>query len=109
MILFLEILSGIFFFLGIISILIGSIGIIKLPDVFSRLHASGMIDTAGVAFIILGMVLQSGLSITSIKLILIGVFIFFTSPISGHAVALVANSMGIKPKARSLKKQKSVK
>ena len=81
MILFLEILSGICFFLGIISILIGSIGIIKLPDVFSRLHASGMIDTAGVAFIILGMVLQSGLSITSIKLILIGVFIFFTSPI----------------------------
>ena len=55
------------------------------------------------------MVLQSGLSITSIKLILIGVFIFFTSPISGHAVALVANSMGIKPKARSLKKTKSVK
>ena len=109
MILFLEILSGICFFLGIISILIGSIGIIKLPDVFSRLHASGMIDTAGVAFIILGMVLQSGLSITSIKLILIGVFIFFTSPISGHAVALVANSMGIKPKARFFKKQKSVK
>ena len=109
MILFLEILSGICFFLGIISILIGSIGIIKLPDVFSRLHASGMIDTAGVAFIIFGMVLQSGLSITSIKLILIGVFIFFSSPISGHAVSLVSNSMGIKPKARFFKKQISVK
>ncbi len=103
---FLDILSGFCFLIGIISILVGSIGVIKLPDVYSRLHASGMIDTAGAGFLILGMTIQAGFNITAAKLLLIALFLFFTSPISGHAIALVANSMGIKPEAKILNKEK---
>ena len=83
--------------LGILFILIGSIGILRLPDVFSRIHASGMIDTAGTAFIILGMCLQSGISLITAKLIFIGIFIFFTSPITGHVTANLARKKGLKP------------
>ena len=74
--LFLDLLTGLCFFLGSLSIIIGACGLIKLPDVFARIHAAGMIDTGGTAFFILGMILQSGWSLITVKLILIGIFIF---------------------------------
>ena len=49
--LILDIFTGICFFIGSLSIIIGACGLIKLPDVFSRIHAAGMIDTAGTAFL----------------------------------------------------------
>ena len=73
--LFIDLLTGICFFLGSLSIIIGACGLIKLPDVFARIHAAGMIDTGGTAFFILGMILQSGWSLITVKLILIGIFI----------------------------------
>ena len=82
---------------GIIFIFIGSIGILRLPDVFSRIHAAGMIDTAGSAFVILGMILQSGFSLITAKLVFIGIFIFFTSPITGHVTANLARKKGLIP------------
>ncbi len=93
----LNIFSVISFIIGIFFILIGSIGILRLPDVFSRIHAAGMIDTAGSAFLILGMCLQTGLSIITAKLIFIGIFIFFTSPITGHVTANLARKKGFTP------------
>ena len=83
--------------IGIFFILTGSIGILRLPDVFARIHAAGMIDTAGSAFIILGMILQSGLSLITAKLVFIGIFIFFTSPITGHVTANLARKKGLIP------------
>lgn len=85
------------FVIGIFFILTGSLGILRLPDVFSRIHAAGMIDTAGSAFIILGMCLQSGISLVTAKLVFIGIFIFFTSPITGHITANLARKKGLDP------------
>ena len=98
------VLSGLSIAIGVIALLIGSLGLIKLPDVYCRIHAVGMIDTAGASFIILGMIIQQGFSLVSFKLALIGVFLFFTSPIATHAVAQVAHKMGIKPVGRNLVK-----
>ena len=92
-----QIISIISFVGGVFFILTGSIGLIRLPDVFSRIHAAGMIDTAGSAFIILGMCLQSGFSLVTAKLIFIGIFIFFTSPITGHVTANLARKKGVNP------------
>lgn len=74
--LFIDLLTGLCFFLGSLCIIIGACGLIKLPDVFSRIHAAGMIDTGGTAFFILGMIIQSGWSLITVKLLLIGIFIF---------------------------------
>ena len=104
-----SILSGILIALGVAALLIGSLGLLRLPDVFSRIHAVGMIDTAGAGLIILGMIVHEGVSLISAKLVLIGVFLFFTSPIATHAVAQVAYKMGVEPKGRSLLKRKSPK
>ena len=98
------VLSGLSIAVGVIALLIGSLGLIKLPDVYSRIHAVGMIDTAGASFIILGMIIHQGINLVSFKLALIGVFLFFTSPIATHAVAQVAHKMGIKPVGRNLVK-----
>ena len=96
-----NIASIISFMIGGFFILIGSIGLLRLPDVFSRIHAAGMIDTAGASFIIFGMILQSGFSLITAKLVFIGIFIFFTSPITGHATANLARKKGLNPTGKT--------
>ncbi|HBD52391.1 MAG TPA: sodium:proton antiporter, partial [Alphaproteobacteria bacterium] len=77
-----EIVSGLFILLGVIALITGSLGLVKLPDLFSRTHAVGMMDTAGVGFIILGLIVYEGFTLVSVKLALVGIFLFFTSPIA---------------------------
>ena len=97
-----PILSGFFILIGVLALLIGALGLLRLPDVYCRIHAVGMIDTAGAGFIILGMVFHEGISLVTVKLVLIGVFLFFTSPIATHAVAQVAHKSGVVPIGRNL-------
>ena len=94
--------SGLFIACGVVALLIGSLGLLRLPDVYCRIHAVGMIDTAGASFIILGMIIHEGFTLVSVKLVLIGVFLFFTSPIATHAVAQVAHKSGVVPVGRNL-------
>ena len=92
-----DILSGLCIAAGIVALITGSLGLIRLPDLFSRTHAVGMMDTAGVGFIILGLIIHEGFTLVSVKLALVGIFLFFTSPIATHAVAQVAYRAGLKP------------
>lgn len=94
----LDIASWICFIVGGFYLIVGSIGMIRLPDFWSRLHGAGIVDTLATELFILGMILQSGWSIITIKLILIGVFLFFTSPTATHAVANAAWLAGVRPK-----------
>lgn len=66
--LFLDILSWIFITIGGLFCIIGAIGVYRFPDIFSRMHAQGVIDTGGVAFILLGLILQSGFNLVSARL-----------------------------------------
>ena len=87
---------------GGLAVIIGALGLVRLPDVYSRIHASGIVDTAGVALMVLGMVLLAPSWLVVVKLVLVGVFLFFTSPISGHAIAQVARDQGVKPVGRDV-------
>ena len=82
---------------GSIFVLIGAFGLIRLPDFYTRLHAAGITDTLGAELILLGLMFQAGLSLVTVKLILISLFIFFTSPTATQAVANAARVMGLKP------------
>ena len=97
MVLLIEILSGLCIAVGVVALLTGSLGLIRLPDLYSRTHAVGMMDTAGVGFIILGLIIHEGFTLISVKLALVGIFLFFTSPIATHAVSQVAYRSGVKP------------
>ena len=98
-------LSGGALLLGTAALLVGALGLVRLPNLFSRIHAVGMMDTAGVAFITLGMLIHEGFSLVSVKLAVVGVFLFFTSPIATHAVAQVAHRSGFSPVSPASKKR----
>ena len=77
--------------------LIGGIGILRFPDVFTRMHAASITDTMGAGALLLGLTIQAGLTLVAVKLILILVFLFFTSPTSSFALAHAALSSGVEP------------
>jgi multicomponent Na+:H+ antiporter subunit G len=77
--------------------IIGAIGLLRMPDFFTRMHAASIIDTLGAAFILFGLMLQAGFSLVTVKLIAIGLLLFFTSPVSTHALARAALARGVEP------------
>ncbi len=79
---------------GSVFVLIGAIGMIRLPDMFSRIHAAGIIDTMGVVMLFVGMMLQAGLTLVSIKIFLIILFLMLTLPTATHALARAALDAG---------------
>ena len=98
-----DILSWIAIGIGAAFILVGGLGLIRMPDFFTRLHATSVADTAGAGFILLGLMLQAGLSLTSFKLVLIFVFLVFTAPTAAHALAHAALLDGVRPWTRKPK------
>lgn len=86
---------------GAFLIVTGGIGLLRLPDVYSRMHASGLIDTLGAGLFVGGLMIQAGLSMVSVKLILILVFILFTSPTATYALANALYGGGVRPIGRS--------
>jgi multicomponent Na+:H+ antiporter subunit G len=86
-----SLLAGLFF------VLAGTIGVLRLPDFYTRLHAAGMTDTLGAELILLALIIQSGFSQMSLKLLLVAFFLLATSPTATHAVAHAAYKAGLKP------------
>ena len=103
--LLIDIASWALLIAGSFMVIVGGIGIVRMPDFFTRLHPSGLIDTTGAALIVAGLILQAGLSQTSIKLGLIVVFLLFTSPTATHAVAHAALARGLKPWIKAAKQE----
>ena len=97
MALVLDILSWISILLGAFLSITGGIGLLRLPDLFTRMHSAGVSDTLAAGLIVLGLMLQAGLTLNLIKLVLILVFIFFTSPTATHALAKAALHGGARP------------
>ena len=82
---------------GSAFLLIGAIGLLRLPDMFSRMHGAGIIDTLGAVMLFAGMMMQAGLTLISVKIFLIILFLMFTSPTTTHALARAAMATGQKP------------
>ena len=82
-----HIISIIFIISGTFFLLTGTIGLLRLPDFYTRMHATGKCDTLGSLLILFGLSLYLGLSLGSVKIVLIMVFIFLTSPTATHSIA----------------------
>lgn len=102
----LDVLSWISIVAGGAFCIVGAIGLLRLPDVFCRMHGASIIDTMGLALILLGLALQNGFNLGLAKLAMIFVFVLFTSPTATHALARAAlyakidPEEGTKPKPR---------
>jgi len=100
--LIIEILSWACIVSGSAFMLIGAIGTLRFPDFWARLHAVSVTDSGGMILLTAGMVLQAGFSLVSVKLILIGIFLFITGPTATHAVANAALVSGFLPKDKKI-------
>jgi multicomponent Na+:H+ antiporter subunit G len=85
-------------FIGSIISVIGALGLIRFPDIYTRSHAQTAINVGGTCLILLGASLETFLSIYSVKSILLIIFIFLTSPAATHAIARAAYISGVKPR-----------
>jgi multicomponent Na+:H+ antiporter subunit G len=76
----------------------GAVGIFRFDEFYSRVHAASVTDTLCVFFIMAGLVLQSGFTLVSVKLIFAVVLLWLTSPVASHALIRSAYQTGLKPK-----------
>jgi multicomponent Na+:H+ antiporter subunit G len=82
---------------GLFFLLIGAIGFMRLPDVFCRLHVTGVLDTLGAPLIMVGAAIYIGAELVSLKLLLATLFLSVTSPLVGHLLARAALEAGHQP------------
>jgi multicomponent Na+:H+ antiporter subunit G len=98
----LDILSWILLTLGGAFVLIGGIGGLRLPNFYTRIHAASLTDTMATILIFAGMMLQSGLSLVTMKLFAIMLFLLLTGPTATYALANAALLSGLKPDAETV-------
>ena len=103
----LDIASWICLVLGGLFGIISAIGLLRMPDVFTRMHAASIGDTMAPGLMCVGMMLQTGLNIITIKLALILLFMFFASPTTTHALAKAAIAGGVKPSLHEDRRKKT--
>jgi multicomponent Na+:H+ antiporter subunit G len=78
---------------------VGAVGMLRMPDFYTRMHAASVVETLGAGLILLGLLLQAGLTLVAVKLLFIGILIFFASPTATHALARAAMARGLEPMA----------
>ncbi len=92
-----EIASWACILLGSFFTVVGALGLVRMPDIFTRMHAAGVTDTAGAGLLIIGMMLQAGFGLTALKLLILLALFVFTGPVVTHALAQTCLHEDIKP------------
>ena len=92
-----DIASWLFILLGSFFTVVGAFGLVRMPEVFTRMHAASVTDTLGAGFLLFAMMLQAGFSLVTLKLLFLLLLFFFVSPVVTHALARASLHEGIKP------------
>jgi multicomponent Na+:H+ antiporter subunit G len=92
-----DIVSWVLLGAGAFFTVAGAFGMLRMPDVYTRCHAAGVIDPFGVSLILIGLMVQSGFTLVTAKLVFLVVLLLFTSPVATHALARAALHRGVKP------------
>lgn len=97
-----ETIAYIFILVGVLFDLFGSIGIVRLPDVYNRLQAATKSVTLGTCLILIGVLIHQGANNLGMKALICTVFVLMTSPVGAHAIARGAHVSGVKLWGKSL-------
>lgn len=92
-----DVASWVCLLAGVGFCIVGAVGLIRMPDFYTRMHAASVTDTVGTGFILIGLMLQAGLTLVTAKLLMIGMLILLTSPTASHALARAAFVRGVQP------------
>lgn len=92
-----TLITGLLLAIGCFLFIVASVGMLRFPDFYSRMHAAGKTDTLGQTCIILGLIIYAGASLVSIKLLIIMGLIYIINPTATHFLAKAAYVRGVKP------------
>ena len=98
----LDILSWAMLLAGATFVFIGGVGVLRMPDLYTRMHAASLTATLGTLLLLGGLMLQSGLSLATFKLLAVAVFLLLTAPTATYALANAALLAGRLPKGTTL-------
>lgn len=93
----LDLISWSLWLIGGFLLITGAVGVLRFPDFFSRIHAAGITESMATPLILIGLILQIGWSLESVKLFLIMIFVLATGPTATHAMASAALHGGEEP------------
>jgi monovalent cation/proton antiporter MnhG/PhaG subunit len=91
------VLSGI----GMFFFLVGTLGLLRLPDFYARTHAATKCDTVGAGSLLLALAVHNGPDVSGLKILLLALLVLLSSPTTGHALARAAYKTGLVPWRRS--------
>jgi multicomponent Na+:H+ antiporter subunit G len=91
-------LSWVLVLAGSFFICVGMFGLVRMPDLFTRMHAASVTDTLGAGLLFAGFVLQAGFTLVAAKLVIILALLFFAGPVITHALSQAALHAGILPR-----------
>ncbi|MDZ4189947.1 MAG: monovalent cation/H(+) antiporter subunit G [Hydrogenophaga sp.] len=93
-----EWLAGLFLVAGGFFVLVGGVGMLRMPDLYTRMHATSVTETMGTLLVMIGLMIVAGWTLASFKLFAILLFLLFTGPVASYAVANTALIAGVKPR-----------
>jgi len=92
-----DLLSWVLIVLGSFFTVVGMLGLARMPELFTRMHAASVMETLGAGFLVLGMIVQAGPSLVALKLLFILALFFMTAPVVTHALAQAALHERVRP------------
>ncbi|MCK4811487.1 MAG: monovalent cation/H(+) antiporter subunit G [Methanosarcinales archaeon] len=92
-----NVLTVMFLLIGAFFMLAGTIGFVRFPDFYSRMHATGKCDTLGEGLMLVALIIYGGATFVSVKILFLIIFILLANPTSTHAIAKAAYDVGLEP------------
>ncbi|AGB49852.1 monovalent cation/proton antiporter, MnhG/PhaG subunit [Methanomethylovorans hollandica DSM 15978] len=90
-----NILSDIVLLIGLVFVFLGMLGLMRMPDVYNRLHTTSKIGTVGAFGVMLSILMRAGFTPIGIKAITVGLFLLLTAPIAAHMITRAAHRHGV--------------
>lgn len=102
----LAVLGDILLLAGAALVVIGALGLLRLPDFFARTHGASITDSAGAVMMLAGLLCHAPDGATALRLVLVTLFLLIASPTASHALANAALADGIRPLARDKRRDR---
>lgn len=92
-----SILGAVILSIGLFFMAVTAVGLLRLPDFFTRVHAVSKSETLGIALVLIGLTLHEGTTLVSLKLLLVLIFVGFANPVGAHVLTRAAIRTGLMP------------
>jgi multicomponent Na+:H+ antiporter subunit G len=89
--------------IGLFFLVVGSIGMLRLPDVFTRAHALSLTDSLGAVFVLAGLAVYEGFTFNFLRIVVVLLLILLMNPVISHATVRAAYRSGLRPENKELK------